>query len=298
MVAQSNLLLIVNPAAGKMRSKTAMFTLVDTFCRHGYRVTVQTTTQKGDARLFAMEMASEYDLIVCCGGDGTLNEVMDGLLNAGLSVPLGYVPAGSTNDFASSLGLFSQPEKAALAIVNGEEKKMDVGLFNGERHFSYIASFGAFTAASYSAPQATKNALGHFAYILEGFKELSALQNYHVRVETEERSFDDDYVFGAVSNSTSVAGLVKLDESMVDMTDGLFEVILVRKPRLPGDLSKILLALNTGVFEGNDMFDYFKAPRVTFHMDSPAPWSLDGEFGEGSETVIVENLHHALTLRH
>lgn len=297
-MAQPKLLLIINPAAGKMRSKAAMFSLVDIFCRAGYRVTVQTTADRGDARQAAADMAQEHDVVVCCGGDGTLNEVIDGLLSGGAEVPLGYVPAGSTNDFAHSLGLFSQPEKAARAIVDGVDQKIDVGIFNGGRHFAYIASFGAFTAASYSAPQASKNALGHFAYILEGIKELSALQSYRVRVETKERAFEDEYMFGAVSNSTSVAGLVRLDESLVDMSDGLFEVILVRKPRVAGDLSKILLALNTGVFEGNDMFDFFKASDVTFRMETPAAWSLDGEFDEGATVVTVKNRHHAFTLRH
>ena len=294
---QPKLLLIVNPTAGKMRSKTAMFTLVDGFCRGGYRVTVQTTAARGDARQAAADMAGDHDLVVCCGGDGTLNEVIDGLLSVDATIPLGYMPTGSTNDFANSLGLPSQPEKAARAIVKGADHPIDAGLFNGTRYFAYIASFGAFTAASYNAPQSTKNALGHFAYILEGIKELSALQSYSVQVETEDRTVHDDYVFGAVSNSTSVGGLVRLDAGIVDMSDGLFEVILVRQPRTPADLSKILLALNTGVLENNEMFEFFKASKITFRMDQPAPWSLDGEFDEGAAVVTVENRAHALILR-
>ncbi len=296
-MAKPKLLLIVNPTAGTMRSKTALFTLVDTFCRGGYQVTVHTTSARGDARQTVMDLASVHDLVVCCGGDGTLNEVIDGLQESGVTVPIGYVPAGSTNDFATSMKLSLNPQKAALAIVNGHEDFMDVGLWGGKRRFVYIASFGAFTAASYNAPQATKNALGHFAYVLEGIKELSALKSCFLRVKTADRILEGKYVFGAVCNSTSVAGLVRLNEGIVDMSDGLFEIILVREPKDISDLSKILVSLNTGDFD-NDMFDFFKTSRITFQIDPAVPWSLDGEFQEGVPTVTVENRSRVINIRH
>ncbi len=292
------LLLIVNPAAGKMRSKTALFTIVDTFCRGGYQVTTYITAARDEARRVAALWAQEHDLVVCCGGDGTLNEVMDALVGHKITVPLGYIPAGSTNDFASSLKLSLQPQKAALAIVNGKESAIDVGVFNRERRFAYIASFGVFTAASYSAPQAAKNMWGHFAYILEGLKELSTIQSYPVRVMTDERAFENDYLFGAVCNSTSVAGLVHLNQGVVDMSDGLFELILVRRPKSVADLSKILQSLNTGKFDGNDMFDFCKTSSVTFSSDSSMPWSLDGEYQAGCQNVTIQNQHNALNFRH
>ena len=292
------LLLIVNPAAGKMRSKTALFTLVDTFCRGGYQVTTYITAARDDARRVTALWASTYDLVVCCGGDGTLNEVMDAFIGNDIRVPLGYIPAGSTNDFASSLKLPLQPQKAALAIVNGKESPIDVGVFNNDRRFSYIASFGVFTAASYSAPQAAKNTWGHFAYILEGLKELSAIQSYRVRVTTDEHTFEDDYLFGAVCNSTSVAGLVRINQGVVDMSDGLFELVLVRQPKSVADLSKILQSLNTGKFDGNNMFDFCKTSSVTFSSASSMPWSLDGEYQAGCQTVTIQNQHNRLLFRH
>ncbi len=294
----SKLLLIVNPAAGKMRSKTALFTLVDTFCRGGYQVTTYITSARDDARRVTALWAAEYDLVVCCGGDGTLNEVMDALVKNNITVPLGYIPAGSTNDFAASLKLPLQPLKAALTIVNGKDSHIDVGVFNGDRHFSYIASFGVFTAASYTAPQASKNLWGHFAYILEGLKELSAIQSYRVCVTADGQKFEDDYLFGAVCNSTSVAGLVRINQGVVDMSDGLFELILVRRPKSVADLSKILQSLNTGKFEGNEMFDFCKTSSVTFCSDSSMPWSLDGEYQAGCQNVTIENQHNALNFRH
>ena len=142
-MAQSTVLLIINPVAGMMRGKAAMFPVVNTFCRNGYRVTTYVTARHGDARDIAYEEASSYDLVVCCGGDGTLNEVIDGILGGSHKTPLGYIPMGSTNDFANSLKLSSQPIKATQSIVNGSEKAIDVGLFNKKRHFTYIASFGA-----------------------------------------------------------------------------------------------------------------------------------------------------------
>ena len=297
-MAQSTVLLIINPVAGMMRGKAAMFPVVNTFCRNGYRVTTYVTARHGDARDIAYEEASSYDLVVCCGGDGTLNEVIDGILGGSHKTPLGYIPMGSTNDFANSLKLSSQPIKATQSIVNGSEKAIDVGLFNKKRHFTYIASFGAFTAASYNAPQTTKNALGHFAYILEGIKELSTIQSYAIGVTADGVSYDDEYVFGAVCNSTSVAGLVKLNEKLVDMSDGMFEVVLVRRPKDLADLSKILIALNTGDFQNNEMIRFFKAKTISFKTKKKMPWSLDGEFEDGACAVTIQNKAGGIILKH
>ena len=245
---KKRLLLIINPVAGKMQGRAAVFPLCDGFCRKGYEVTVFITAARGDAECVAAEKAGQHDLVVCCGGDGTLCEVINGLLRCERQVPLGYVPLGSTNDFASSLGLPRKYPQAVEAIAGGDEMKLDVGCFGGNRHFSYIASFGAFTAASYRAPQATKNAFGHFAYVLEGVKELAAIQPYTVRLETDEKTVEGQFLFGAVCNSTSVGGLVKLDPSQVDMSDGLFEIVLVRPPKNAADLGKSSFHSFTSIF--------------------------------------------------
>lgn len=297
MVKTLRALLIVNPVAGKTKGKSALFTLVNGLCREGYQTTVYTTADRGEARDVTKKLAKEHDLVVCCGGDGTLNEVINGLLANEKKIPLGYIPAGSTNDFASTLQLKTQPVAALRAMLDGQDELIDVGLFNDSRHFAYIASFGAFTAASYKALQTTKNALGHLAYLLEGSKELFSLQAYPLTVKTQTKEYHGDYVFGAVCNSTSVAGLVKLHADMVDMTDGLFEVILVHRPKNAADLGKIITSINTGVFD-TDMFDFFKTDKVTFEMSTPLPWSLDGEFAEGAQTVTIENIPQAIIIRH
>ncbi len=290
------ILLIVNPAAGKMQGKRAVYPLTEGFCRAGARVTVYITAGRGEAEQVARELAPEHDLVVCCGGDGTLGEVINGLLTCGVRVPLGYVPEGSTNDFANSLRLPGRASDAVTAILQGKDTLLDVGLFNGTRYFSYIASFGAFTAASYKAPQEMKNALGHFAYILEGAKEFSTIRPYRVKVECEERSVTGEFLFGAVCNSTSVAGLVKLKPELVDMSDGLFEVILVRPPKSASDMGKLLNSLNTGVFD-KKLFEFFKTRRVAFTVEGAPPWSLDGEEAACMDTVVVENCAGALSLR-
>ncbi len=290
-------LLIINPVSGKARGRSALFPITDDLCRAGCVPTVHITGARGEAKRIAAEMADDFDLLICFGGDGTLNEVMDGLLSIGSKVPLGYIPAGSTNDFASSLHLKSQPMAALRDILNGHVDCIDVGSFNGKRYFSYIASFGIFTAASYSVPQTTKNALGHFAYLLEGSKELFTAQSYRVRVEADDVSLEGNYLFGAVCNSTSVAGLVKLNEGVVDMSDGLFEVILVRQPKNAAELARILNSINTGEFDPQ-LFDFFRASKAVFTMPSELPWSLDGERAEGGRTVTVCNVPKAICLCH
>ncbi len=295
-MATPRVLLIVNPAAGVTRGKQALYPLTEGFCRGGWRVSAHVTGARGEAQQITQALAREHDLVVCCGGDGTLGEVINGLMTCGAAVPLGYVPTGSTNDFANSLKLTGNPAQAVQRFLTGSDTALDVGCWNGNRYFSYIASFGAFTAASYNASQATKNALGHFAYVLEGIKELSAIRPHTVTVTTEERTFTGEYVFGAVSNSTSVAGLVKLDRRLVDMSDGLFEVVLVRPPQNAADLSKILGSLQSGKFDPA-MFEFFKASRVHFALPEAPAWSLDGEQADGAAQVTVENRAGALLLR-
>ena len=249
-----------------------------------------------DAERVAKTLGAQHALVVSGGGDGTLCEVVNGLLHGKKMVPLGYVPLGSTNDFAGSLGLPNRVPKALDGILNGGEKPLDVGCFNGDRYFTYIASFGAFTATSYTVPQATKNALGHFAYVLEGARELATLQPYRVTVEADDRVIRGEFLFGSVCNSTSVAGMVKLDPDKVDMGDGLFEVILVRPPKNADELGRIIGSLYTGDFDPT-LFEFFKTRRAVFKVQGNPSWSLDGDEATGTTLVTIENLHHAFTLR-
>lgn len=231
------LLLILNPCSGKKRANRALAEIVSIFNRGGYDVTVYTTAARGDATQVAASRCREFDCVVCAGGDGTFNEVVSGVYAAGSDTPIGYIPAGSTNDFASSMHLSRNLLQAARDIVEGEPRTLDLGSFNG-RCFSYVASFGAFTRASYATSQSVKNALGHLAYVLGGIKELPSIRSRHVRFLLDhETVLEDDYIFGAISNSTSVAGILTLSPEIVDMNDGVFELLLVRKPQSLMELS-------------------------------------------------------------
>ena len=230
----------------------------------------------------------------CCGGDGTLNETITGLLSAGADTPIGYIPAGSTNDFASSLKLPTNILKAAQTIVEGEPVSYDVGSFNG-RCFSYVASFGAFTRSSYATPQNVKNALGHTAYVLSGITELSQIRNEHVKMEIDGQTVEGDFLFGAICNSTSVGGILTLDPKQVDMGDGLFEILLVRAPENLGEIHECIQALQSQKYNCA-MLTFRSAQKVRIFADPEMPWTLDGEKEDGHEMVEVENLHHAIRL--
>ena len=221
------MLFVMNPYAGQRRANRYLADVISIFNRGGYAVSAYMTAGPGDGARVVEEVAPDMDLVVCAGGDGTFNEMITGVLRSGADVPLGYIPAGSTNDFAASLGLPTNILKAAREIVEGEPVRYDVGRF-GSRYFSYVASFGAFTRASYATPQNVKNALSHTAYILEGIQELSQIRKLHVRFETDDQVVEDDFIFGAISNSTSVGGILTLDPKQVDMRDGRFELLLVR----------------------------------------------------------------------
>lgn len=287
------LFLVMNPCSGKKRANKVLAEIIDVFNRADYEVTAYMTAARGDATRAAAERAADFDRIVCIGGDGTLNEVIAGLHEVGQQTPIGYIPAGSTNDFASSLGLPKDLLDAARLAATGEPRKLDIGSFNG-RCFSYVASFGAFTRTSYATPQGMKNALGHVAYLLAGAKELTSIRSTHMRfVLADGTSFEDDYIFGAISNSTSVAGLLTLSPDLVDLNDGLFELLLIRKPRSLLELSDCVLALTTQEYH-TPMLTMASTGRVEIDCPSELDWTLDGEYAAGQAHCVVENLHDAI----
>lgn len=287
------LFLVMNPCSGKKRANKVLAEIIDVFNRADYEVTAYMTAERGDATRAAAERAADFDRIVCIGGDGTLNEVIAGLHEVGQQTPIGYIPAGSTNDFASSLGLPKDLLDAARLAATGEPRKLDIGSFNG-RCFSYVASFGAFTRTSYATPQGMKNALGHVAYLLAGAKELTSIRSTHMRfVLADGTSFEDDYIFGAISNSTSVAGLLTLSPDLVDLNDGLFELLLIRKPHSLLELSDCVLALTTQEYH-TPMLTMVSTGRVEIDCPSELDWTLDGEYAAGQAHCVVENLHDAI----
>ena len=289
------MLFVMNPFAGQKKANKFLPDILSLFNRAGYDVTVYMTAGQGDAVQAVERQANDMDLVVCCGGDGTFNETISGLMRSGADVPIGYIPAGSTNDFAASLKLPGNILQAAQHIVEGQPVTYDVGKF-GERYFSYVASFGAFTRASYSTPQNIKNALGHTAYLLEGISELSQIRKVHVRMELDEGIVEDDFLFGAISNSTSVGGILTLDPSQVDMGDGLMEILLVRAPRNLTELSECLLALQNQRYNDCAMITFCSTQRAKVYANPDMPWTLDGEREDGHEEILVENLHHAIRL--
>lgn len=287
-------LIIMNPFSGKREANKYLTDIIDIFTKGGYMTTILTTTERGDGTVYASRYAGEFDLITCIGGDGTFNEVVAGLLDSGERVPVGYIPAGSTNDFANSLKLSTNILKATEDIVKGRLKTLDIGSFNG-RKFSYVASFGAFTQTSYSTPQSVKNMLGHLAYILEGATSLTSIKPQPLKIEANGMPYEDDYIFGAISNSTSLAGILTLDPQYVDMNDGLFELLLVRSPKNPIELAEIVYMLTTQNYESNKI-TFVNADSFTIYADENMDWSLDGEYQEGCERIEIENLHNAIDI--
>lgn len=288
------MLFILNPYAGTRRANRCLVDILTIFNRADYDVTTYMTAGQGDAARVAEEKAGDMDLVVCAGGDGTFNETISGILRAGAKTPVGYIPCGSTNDFATSLKLSTNVLQAARDIVTGKPRSYDVGKF-GDRYFAYVASFGAFTRASYKTPQSVKNALGHTAYILEGIQELSQIRKEHVRIELEDRVIDDNFIFGAVSNSTSVGGILTLDPKQVDMCDGRFELLLVRAPKDLAELAECIRALQTQKYNCA-MLTFVNTGNLRITTESKMPWTLDGERADGQETVVIENLHKAIRI--
>ena len=291
---EKKLLFIVNPRAGRNKPHGPLFDALAVLSAAGYLVRIHQTTAPGDAAEAAAREGGQYDLVVAAGGDGTLNEVISGLMRLDAPPPLGYLPQGTTNDFASCLGISRDPVEAARAILRDRLRVLDVGTWN-RRNFVYVASFGAFTRSSYAASQAAKNALGHFAYILEGMKDLNTLRPYHIRLTADGEELEGDYLFGAVCNSTSIGGLMKLDPERVVLDDGKFEMLLVRSPRTAADLQSLVLAVLNQQYDSPGLvFRHVSALRL--ETEETLPWSLDGEFAPSEPVVEIRNRQRALRM--
>ena len=293
-MTQKKLLMIVNPSAGRSKSRGPLFDAAGILSQAGYLISIHNTVCAGDAAETAAREGEHYDVIVAVGGDGTLNEVVSGVLRLEHPPALGYLAQGSTNDFASSLHISNKPAAAAAAIAQATPRQLDIGQWNG-RHFVYVASFGAFTRSSYAAPQAAKNALGHFAYILEGMKDLNTLRPYQVRLTADGEVLDGEYLFGAVCNSTSIGGLMKLDPERVVLDDGKFELLLVPNPRTALDLQNLVMALLNQKYDSEGLV-FRHVSSLHLETEEDLPWSLDGEYAPSSPAVDIVNRQGALTI--
>ena len=290
-----NALLIVNPVAGKKKIVKKLNKIVGQFEKKSYKTEVQFTKGRGDAAKIMAENAQNVQIAVCCGGDGTLSETVSGLTETESRPYVGYIPAGTTNDFAKSLGIPKRTCRAVKSILNGVPFSMDVGQIS-DRKFLYVASFGIFTRSSYHTPQNLKNIFGHFAYVLEGIKEIAVLKHYSVHVTNGDGTvINGDYIFGAVFNSHSLGGILKLNHANVRLDDGLFEVLLIRKPKNLVELSKIIFQLQHCKFDG-DLVRFFHSSELTFTCPDEMPWSLDGEYFDGGKELPVKVLHRAFSL--
>lgn len=288
------LLFVLNPQAGQRKANRFMPDMIRLFIEAGYRVEPYVTGASGEATEVIARCPRKYDLVVCAGGDGTLNETISGMMAAGLDCPVGYVPCGTTNDYASSIGLSPDVMQATRDILSGRAQTVDVGIFNG-RCFVYTATCGAFAKASYTTPQAAKNVLGHAAYVLEGMRDLTAIKPVHMRVRADELALEDDFIFCSVTNSTTVGGILQLDAQLVALNDGRFEVTMVRNPVNPAQLSSIIVGLTTQSVP-NDMIHFFSARRIGIECATPVEWTLDGEREPATKTVTLENRHSAFRI--
>lgn len=287
-------LLIVNPKAGMMRSRRELFGIIRYLNEQEKRVSVHITRFAGDAEQVVRNLSWEHDAVIGVGGDGTLNEVVNGVMRSGTGIPVGYIPAGSTNDFANTLKLSKNHLACARNIVNGGKRQIDIGRIN-DRYFTYIASFGVFTGASYNAPQNIKNTLGHLAYLLEGIKDITNIKPQSLKITMGEQILRGNYIFGAIMNTTSIGGIVRLDDELVQLNDGLFEFLLVKAPSKPMDLSKILLNISKQNFE-DELIRLYHAPKVEVEPLEEMLWSVDGECHHGGQRDVIENVPGAIEL--
>lgn len=293
------ILFIMNPKSGTMQTARYLSDILQLYSNAGYLTTVMMTQKSGDARDFAIDHSVEADIVIVAGGDGTLNEVIDGVVTSGSETRIGYIPSGSTNDFASSVGLPKSIMESADRVLSGKATTFDIGSFNG-RYFSYVASFGAFTSTSYSVPQNLKNIMGHTAYVLQGIRDIVNIKKIHAKVTTDEGTpneevHEGEYIFGAICNSTSVGGILKLDTFDVDMNDGMMEVLLIEAPSSLLEVNEMVRALLGNSLEAPNI-KFFSARDIKVEIAEGTHWTLDGEYEQGAENIEIHTLQSAIEL--
>lgn len=281
------MLLILNPKSGRCKGVRKLDEVIRVAQNRGYLPMVLITQKAGDAQEFARMYGGQVDLVACIGGDGTFSEVASGVINGGHDVPLGYIPAGSTNDYATSLGLSADMKTAAEDMFDGEIRTFDVGCLDG-RYFTYVTAFGMPAKASYSAPQDLKNLFGHFAYILEGIYDLRSLKAEHARIEMDEETVEGDYLMGTISNTTSIGGILQFNPDDVLLNDGYLELMLVSKPTNIKDFSQLISAVKNRKYSDCNCITFRKTHALRIVAENPMPWTVDGEFMEDCREAVIK----------
>ncbi len=296
---KKKVLFIINPCAGRDKTRKSAEEIISLFPQDEYEFTVEKTTCRGDATNIVRRCLDGNDMVICCGGDGTFNETVNGVLHLQSSKPVGYIPMGSTNDLASTIGIPTNIQEAVDVIKSGYTNTFDIGCLNG-RFFTYVASFGPATSLSYSTSQKLKNKLGHAAYMINGFvlriiPTLKEVKPIHIKFEYDGGVFDDIFYFASVSNATSVGGLFRFNKDAVKLNDGKFEVLLVKNLKSPLDPFRMLAKMIKKDYDGKSLI-FFKTSQAKFTFDEPHAWTLDGEFGGEHKTVSFSVLPGAVTV--
>ncbi|MDO5127688.1 MAG: diacylglycerol kinase family lipid kinase [Eubacteriales bacterium] len=291
---KKKLLFIINPKAGRTAVRNDLFEIIVAFSKAGYEVVVYPTTGPTDAERKMSEEGALYDLVVCAGGDGTLQNTISGYMNMGTKkVPIGYIPVGTTNDFARSLRISRKPLEAAIQIVKGEECFIDVGKLN-EKYFMYIAAFGIFTDISYNTKQSLKKVIGHSAYLLEAVRNLGNFKSYRLKADFDGAVITGDYIFGMITNSYSVAGFRVRGSAHVALDDGKFDCLFIKSPQNVAEFQQILSGIVTNNIEGNEMFFDCKASKISVISEEIIPWTIDGEFAGDYQNLTISNQKQAV----
>ena len=296
MIKTKNKLLLITTPFSKLTTVPGTYSQVLDELTKRFAVDVHTTAYPGDSFETARKLSGDYDVICACGGDGTLNEVVRGVYLSGANTPIGVIPCGTGNIFAASSGISRVPSEAARALVKGFDnpQKFDLGRM-GENYFVFVASFGYFTQAVNVTPRESKHALGSLAYVLEGIKDIRTLKAYDLSFNADGVTHSGSYIFGSVTNSTQVCGLMQLDPKVVSFGDGMFEVILIKMPQNLSDLAQCVKQLSTMQYDRRNI-DFFKASSITVTRADSTPWSLDGDPANFEGIARIENIPRAISI--
>lgn len=291
-------LFLFNPHAGKGSIKSGLAKITDILTRAGFLVTVYPTQARNDAYEKIIQMGSSFDRIVVAGGDGMFHEALNAVMKLPRKVDLGFIPSGTANDFAISNKIPKVVDKAAELAAGENERKIDIGTFNGE-YFSYVAAFGAVTDVPYTTDQNAKNAFGFLAYLANAAKYMNLQTLFNsareMEIRTDDKILSGEFLVGCISNSKTIGSLKQFLPNDVALNDGLFEGLFIKKPTNLTEFSNALNVLLVGNLDAQGIIT-LKSSRFEIEMDKAANWTLDGEDGGLHDKAVIENHKQALTM--
>lgn len=286
-------LLIINPNAGKGNVQRRIPYIKRDLENTGYDVDIVYTKKKVPAKEIIREYHKKADIIICCGGDGTVNDLVSSVMELEDKPEITFIPLGTVNDFARTIGLSRKRFYMPSILKKYTRRKIDIGKFN-KKYFNYVAAFGAFTKVSYVTSQKLKKYFGKWAYFIVAIKYFFKIKTYKINIDIDGKKIEKECIYGSISNSKSIGGFQWFRKRDIALDDGKFEIILINKPKHKIQYISMVFDILLKRYQSKNFF-YSQGSKIEITTEKNLSWTIDGEFGGMAKEIKVENCKQAVT---